>query len=42
MASNNGMNDTATLARLIENLIRFGTIAEAQMKPTRVRVKTGG
>lgn len=36
------MNDTATLARLIENLIRFGTIAETQMKPPRVRVKTGG
>ena len=41
MASNNGMNDTATLARLIENLIRFGTTAEPQMKPPRVRVKTG-
>lgn len=36
------MNDTATLARLIENLIRFGTIAETQMRPPRVRVKTGG
>jgi len=36
------MNDTATLSRLIENLIRFGTIAETQMKPPRVRVKTGG
>jgi len=35
------MNDLATLARLIENLIRFGTIAELQMKPPRVRVKTG-
>ncbi|KIH84220.1 phage baseplate assembly protein V [Pseudomonas batumici] len=35
------MNDLATLARLIENLIRFGTIAEVQMKPPRVRVKTG-
>ncbi|APC15104.1 baseplate assembly protein [Pseudomonas frederiksbergensis] len=35
------MNDLATLARLIENLIRFGTIAEIQMKPPRVRVKTG-
>lgn len=36
------MNDLATLARLIENLIRFGTISETQMKPPRVRVKTGG
>lgn len=35
------MNDLATLARLIENLIRFGTIAEVQMKPPRARVKTG-
>ena len=35
------MNDIATLARLIENLIRLGTIAEIQMKPPRVRVKTG-
>ncbi|UVL42388.1 phage baseplate assembly protein V [Pseudomonas sp. B21-040] len=35
------MNDLPTLARLIENLIRLGTIAETQMKPPRVRVKTG-
>lgn len=35
------MNTLPTLARLIENLIRFGTIAETQMKPPRVRVKTG-
>jgi len=35
------MNDLATLARLLENLIRFGTVAEVQMKPPRVRVKTG-
>lgn len=35
------MNDLATLARLIENLIRFGTITEIQMKPPRVQVKTG-
>lgn len=35
------MTDIATLARLIENLIRFGTIAEVQMKPPRVRVNTG-
>lgn len=37
----NGMNDLATLARLLENLIRFGTIAAVQMKPPRVQVKTG-
>ena len=41
------MNDLATLARLLENQIRFGTIAEvdhgdpAQQKPARVRVQTG-
>ena len=35
------MNDLATLARLIENLIRLGTIAAVQMKPPRVQVKTG-
>jgi len=35
------MNDLATLARLIENLIRFGTIAAVQMQPPRVQVKTG-
>lgn len=35
------MNDLATLARLLENLIRFGTIAEVQMDPPRVKVKTG-
>jgi phage baseplate assembly protein V len=41
------MNDLATLARLLENLIRFGTIAEvdhgdpAQQLPPRVRVQTG-
>ncbi|RMT70237.1 hypothetical protein ALP29_03634 [Pseudomonas syringae pv. avii] len=35
------MNDLAALARLIENLIRFGTIAEVQDAPPRVRVKTG-
>ena len=35
------MNDFPTLARMIENLIRFGTIAETQMNPPRVRVKTG-
>lgn len=35
------MNDLANLARLIENLIRLGTIAAVQMKPPRVQVKTG-
>ena len=35
------MNDLAPLARLIENLIRLGTIAAVQMKPPRVQVKTG-
>lgn len=35
------MTDIATLARLIENLIRLGTIAAVQMKPPRVQVKTG-
>jgi phage baseplate assembly protein V len=35
------MNTLADLARLIENLIRFGTVAEVQAKPPRVRVKSG-
>lgn len=35
------MNDLAALARMLENLIRFGTVAEVQMNPPRVRVKTG-
>lgn len=35
------MNDLATLTRLIENLIRFGTIAAVQLKPPRVQVNTG-
>ncbi|WP_085631278.1 phage baseplate assembly protein V [Pseudomonas sp. R16(2017)] len=35
------MNDLATLARLLENLIRLGTIAAVKMKPPRVQVKTG-
>lgn len=35
------MNDLAALSRLIENLIRYGTIAAVQMKPPRVKVKTG-
>ncbi len=36
-----GMNSLAELARLIENLIRFGTVEAVQVKPPRVRVKTG-
>lgn len=36
-----GMNNLAALSRLLENLIRFGTVAEVQMTPPRVRVKTG-
>lgn len=35
------MNSLAELARLIENLIRFGTVAEVQIEPPRVRVKSG-
>jgi phage baseplate assembly protein V len=35
-----GMN-IATLARLIENLIRFGTVAAVQMDPPRVKVQSG-
>ncbi|MCB2255362.1 phage baseplate assembly protein V [Pseudomonas chlororaphis] len=35
------MNDLATLARLLENLIRFGVVAAVQMRPPRVQVKTG-
>ena len=35
------MNNIPALARMLENLIRFGTIAETQMNPPRVRVKTG-
>ena len=35
------MNNLPALARMLENLIRFGTIAEIQMKPPRVRIKTG-
>jgi phage baseplate assembly protein V len=36
-----GMNNLAELARLIENLVRLGTVAEVQVQPPRVRVKTG-
>ncbi len=35
------MNDLATLSRLIENMVRFGTIAAVQHVPPRVTVKTG-
>lgn len=35
------MNDLATLARLLENLIRFGTIAEVDEAAARVKVTTG-
>ncbi|WJD60881.1 phage baseplate assembly protein V [Pseudomonas kurunegalensis] len=36
------MNDIAELNRLVENLIRLGTIAEVQFSPPRVKVSTGG
>lgn len=35
------MNDLAALSRMLENLIRFGVIAAVQMRPPRVKVKTG-
>ncbi|WLI08329.1 phage baseplate assembly protein V [Pseudomonas sp. FP597] len=35
------MNDLAALSRLLENLIRFGVIADVQMEPPRVQVTTG-
>lgn len=35
------MNDLATLARLLENLVRLGTIAEVDEAAARVKVKTG-
>ena len=35
------MNDFAAFARMLENLIRLGVIADVQMKPPRVKVKTG-
>ncbi len=35
------MNSLAALARLIENLVRFGTIAEVDEAKNRVRVKSG-
>lgn len=36
-----GMNDLATLARLLENLIRLGTVAEVDHAAARVRVQSG-
>lgn len=36
------MDDIADLIRRLESLIRYGTIAEVQMAPPRVRVKSGG
>lgn len=35
------MNNLAALSRMLENLIRLGVIAEVQMVPPRVKVKTG-
>ena len=35
------MNQLAELARLIENLVRLGTVAAVQVQPPRVRVNTG-
>ncbi|WP_454243242.1 hypothetical protein [Pseudomonas sp. Y3 TE3536] len=35
------MTDYATFHRILENLIRFGTIAEMQHEPPRVNVQTG-
>ena len=35
-----GMN-IADLARLLENIVRFGTVEAVQMKPPRVQVKSG-
>ncbi|ULL06033.1 phage baseplate assembly protein V [Pseudomonas putida] len=35
------MNSIAEILRLLENLIRFGTVAEVQHAPPRVRVKSG-
>lgn len=36
------MDDFADFSRRLESLIRYGTIAEVQMKPPRVRVQSGG
>jgi phage baseplate assembly protein V len=36
------MDDFSDLSRRLESLIRFGTIAERQLAPPRVRVQSGG
>lgn len=36
------MNSIAEISRLLENLVRLGTIAEVQHAPPRVKVQTGG
>lgn len=36
-----GMNNLAELARLIENIVRLGTIADVDVAAARVRVKSG-
>lgn len=36
------MNDIADLSRRLESLLRYGTIAAVQLRPPRVRVKSGG
>lgn len=36
------MNSIAELSRLLENLVRLGTIAEVKHAPPRVKVRTGG
>ena len=36
-----GMNDLATITRLLENLIRLGTVAEVDHKGARVKVQSG-
>jgi len=35
------MKDLTSLSRLIENIIRYGTISAVQVQPPRVQVKTG-
>ncbi len=41
MVNIGSMTNLSTLTRLIENLIRLGTIAAVQVKPPRVQVNTG-
>lgn len=36
------MNSAADLNRLVENLIRLGTVAEVQHQPPRVKISSGG